>query len=57
MGRKIMDYAELKEAYEKLLSERLDVIELQKENERLNELVRKQRKEIIELSLLVKVSK
>lgn len=52
-----MDYAELKEAYEKLLSERLDVIELQKENERLNELVRKQRKEIIELSLLVKVSK
>lgn len=57
MGKRILDYAELKEAYEKLLSERYNEIELKKENDLLKELVKKLRKEVVELSCLVKVSK
>lgn len=57
MGKKILNYAELKTEYNNLLSEKSDILELQKEIKKQKEIIKILRKEIIELSYLVKVSK
>lgn len=55
MGKKILNYQELKEAYRELLNERADELELIKENEKLKETIKKQKKKIIDLSMLLDV--
>ena len=58
------DYEKLMEKYKKLLKDtqelakfKLRIKELENENERLGRIIEKRDKEIIELSLLIKVNK
>lgn len=57
MGKKIMDYAELKEAYYKLLNDNTDLLDVKHQNDRLKEQIKNLKKQIVELSILVKVSR
>ena len=57
MGKRIMDYAELKEAYYKLLNDTKDLLNVKCENDKLKKEIKKLKKDIVELSILVKVSR